>query len=308
LGHLESVLGGALRPSHDASATGVVPQAHWSHNGSHEAVPRSAFALRPARGQGDPSPEEEMLPTIRNRFHVWYREIGRLKLVVSFRTQYGRRPFVLWQGIEIKSFLWNGWTKRDIPFQISLTRRSSTTIRHCEVNIQSFQSTALNMLDHYWPSKTDKSPLRRYGSLVGFIVNQPEQTAEYHEYARENASPQAWIQNLLKHAVILGAFAIGASAYIFGIICIWHSLDSGKHRFLLLAGLLFILGWYATKYVFDLTHNTYQFLDTPNVVCYARLHRRSDAQSLVNAAEVVVHVVKRDGATVIFQLLGERTG
>ena len=41
------------------------------------------------------------------------------------------------------------------------------------------------------------------------------------------------------------------------------------------------------------------------MVCHFGFHRRSDAQGLVNPAEVVVHEVKRNGGGVVLDLLGK---
>ena len=48
--------------------------------------------------------------------------------------------------------------------------------------------------------------------------------------------------------------------------------------------------------------------DAPNVVGNPGFHRRSDAQTLVNPAEVIVHVVQRDGPKVIIHFLAKRIG
>jgi hypothetical protein len=50
------------------------------------------------------------------------------------------------------------------------------------------------------------------------------------------------------------------------------------------------------------------FLNFPDVVGHARFHRRSNAQGLMDAAEVVVHEVERDGMLQVRQLLRERIG
>lgn len=50
----------------------------------------------------------------------------------------------------------------------------------------------------------------------------------------------------------------------------------------------------------------YHFFDAPDVISYTRFHRRSNPQSLMHAAEVVVHVEKRDCPHMILDFLGER--
>lgn len=44
------------------------------------------------------------------------------------------------------------------------------------------------------------------------------------------------------------------------------------------------------------------------MVCNPRFHRRTEAQRLVNPAEVVVHVVRGNRVPVIVDLLGKRIG
>ena len=44
------------------------------------------------------------------------------------------------------------------------------------------------------------------------------------------------------------------------------------------------------------------------MICNPGFHSRSNAQRLVNLAEVVEHEVKADGVHVVLQLLGERIG
>lgn len=41
------------------------------------------------------------------------------------------------------------------------------------------------------------------------------------------------------------------------------------------------------------------------MICDTRFHRRCNAQSLVHAAEIVVHEMKRDGVSQVINLLGE---
>ena len=45
--------------------------------------------------------------------------------------------------------------------------------------------------------------------------------------------------------------------------------------------------------------------DCPHVIRDLRFHGGSDAEGLVNPAEVVIHVVDRDGIGVVFDFLGE---
>lgn len=52
-------------------------------------------------------------------------------------------------------------------------------------------------------------------------------------------------------------------------------------------------------------HKLYQFLCRPNMVRNACFHGRGDAKSLVNAAEIEVHVVKRNRVCMVLDLLGE---
>ena len=47
------------------------------------------------------------------------------------------------------------------------------------------------------------------------------------------------------------------------------------------------------------------FFDRPNMVGDTRFHRGSDAQGLMNPAEIVVHEVKGDSSRVIVYLLGK---
>ena len=44
-------------------------------------------------------------------------------------------------------------------------------------------------------------------------------------------------------------------------------------------------------------------VDVPNPVRDASSHRGGHAKCLVNAAEIIVHVVKRHGKSVVFELL-----
>jgi hypothetical protein len=48
-----------------------------------------------------------------------------------------------------------------------------------------------------------------------------------------------------------------------------------------------------------------QFVETPNVIGDARFHRWRHSQGLVNPAEVIVHVMKRNRVLQVFQFLRE---
>jgi hypothetical protein len=234
----------------------------------------------------NPSPKEEMLLAFRNHFQVLYRQVDWLHLEAGLWSKHKRHPFILSQGIEINPLLRTDWPKGHIPFQNSSACWSGTAVRHSIENIEPFHFSALDVSYEYWTAKTDKSPLRRYGSIVSLIADPPEQATEYHEDACKDAAPHSGIENLFEYALILATFASGGLAYILGIICIWHSLESGKFRFFLLAGLFFIIGWYATGYIFYLTRSADQFLNAPNVVRDSGLHRGCNAKRLVHAAEI----------------------
>ena len=59
------------------------------------------------------------------------------------------------------------------------------------------------------------------------------------------------------------------------------------------SALLRLLHWYERD----------QFLDTPNMIRQTSFHSWSDAQCLMNAAEVVVREVQRNSMTMILNLL-----
>jgi hypothetical protein len=48
---------------------------------------------------------------------------------------------------------------------------------------------------------------------------------------------------------------------------------------------------------------TNDFFQAPNVVCNPRFHCGRHAQRLVNPAEIVVHIMNRDGVFMILNLL-----
>lgn len=52
----------------------------------------------------------------------------------------------------------------------------------------------------------------------------------------------------------------------------------------------------------------HDFFHVPNVVSDSSFHCRGNAQSLMNAAEVVVHEVERDGRDMVLNLLAECVG
>ena len=55
----------------------------------------------------------------------------------------------------------------------------------------------------------------------------------------------------------------------------------------------------------DLVRQLRNLFKAPNVVSHSRFHRRGYAQGLVDAAEIVMHVVERHGMLVVFDFLGE---
>jgi hypothetical protein len=88
----------------------------------------------------------------------------------------------------------------------------------------------------------DKSSLRHHRSLIGLIINPPEQATKYHKHEGENGRPgsrsseKVFVQEILKHTLLLGTFVLAALSYGCCVICIWHGLEFSNFRFLLLAG------------------------------------------------------------------------
>ena len=56
------------------------------------------------------------------------------------------------------------------------------------------------------------------------------------------------------------------------------------------------------------TQQRNDFVYAPNMVRYARRHRWRDAQRLMDAGEVVEHVVQSDRMLMVLELLGEAVG
>src|SRR5713226_7896702 len=51
-----------------------------------------------------------------------------------------------------------------------------------------------------------------------------------------------------------------------------------------------------------------QFLNRPNMIADSTLHRRGNAESLMDAAEVVIHKPNRHGSRMVLNLFRERVG
>src|SRR5437763_16900372 len=59
-------------------------------------------------------------------------------------------------------------------------------------------------------------------------------------------------------------------------------------------------------HIYMLIEQRHQFFDFPNLVRDARFHLRCDAERLVDAAEVVLHVVQGEIVSEVLSLLAER--
>ena len=52
-----------------------------------------------------------------------------------------------------------------------------------------------------------------------------------------------------------------------------------------------------------LLNQIYDFFQAPNMVRYARLHRRGASQGHVNAGEIVIHEMQGDSVSMVLDLL-----
>jgi hypothetical protein len=234
------------------------------------------------------SPDEQAflgVPVVRNHL-FWKRHVGS---IYRLRANYG----LSFLGVERKVV--GVWQVRIERLKVSLDHDLSCgSISTIAPSYGDFLSDPLRVIGktrivnqsrpQLWSGEGQEAPLRDFGRVASGLRHEIEQAAEDREYSSKDCSPsrgsvsEKCVPNPGAHVWTLVIFVLAALCFLSGILFSWHGLESGKYRFLLMAGLFFILGWYATKYIFYLTHDTYQFFNAPNVVCDSSLHSRGNAE------------------------------
>ncbi len=107
-------------------------------------------------------------------------------------------------------------------------------------------------------SKGQKTSFRDFSRFAGGIRNTIEKVSENSEHASKECGPSCgfiYKKFIPKpvHEFVLFVFAV--FCFLFGIVTVWHGLESTRFRIVTFGALLLILGWYTTKCIYELLHH-----------------------------------------------------